>query len=350
MPLHEKNFTVKKSYLISPLVCILIFSAHFASAQLNAGKAKREYRRSQSYFGLPKFKRYTSVGLTVNAFNYFGDLAPFSSKFSTEISFTRPGIGLVALRRITNRLSLRGSYTFGRLSGDDFTSANPFNDDTRDRYRRNLHFRNDLHELAITGVFDLFGNNEDFTERPFITPYVFAGIAGLYHNPKARVPESSPVQPGAWVALQPLQTEGESYSKFQLAIPFGLGARLKLNARTDLAVELGFRQLFFDYLDDVSSVYPDLGTLDSELAKILSARAQERYSAVSGDRRDDNIIQDTNTRTFSYVGADGNSYTVFTGNAPGERRGSASENDFYLITSIQLTYILGPRIDRPKHR
>ena len=68
----------------------------------------------------------------------------------------------------------------------------------------------------------------------------------------------------------------KSYKKFQVAIPFGIGARFRLNEMLDLSAELGFRYLFTDYIDDVSKNYVDLGVFgNDELAKAMSYRTNE---------------------------------------------------------------------------
>jgi hypothetical protein len=103
--------------------------------------------------------------------------------------------------------------------------------------------------------------------------YAFAGVGLLHMNPKAEYN-------GKKYALQPLQTEGISYSRFQLAIPYGLGARFMMTPLSNLIVEWGYRNTFTDYMDDVSSVrYKDVSTLiggaDGLSAK-LSDRRRER--------------------------------------------------------------------------
>ncbi|MCZ6694699.1 MAG: hypothetical protein O6939_12405, partial [Bacteroidetes bacterium] len=55
----------------------------------------------------PKSKRYNSYGFSVNAFNYFGDMAPLPNRVSTDISFTRPGFGLIWNHRYGPRYVVR---------------------------------------------------------------------------------------------------------------------------------------------------------------------------------------------------------------------------------------------------
>jgi hypothetical protein len=68
--------------------------------------------------------------------------------------------------------------------------------------------------------------------------------------------------------LKPLSTEGQGfmtgvkdYKLTQFSIPFGFGAEYSLNEDMRLGLELGYRKIFTDYLDDVSTNYVDETTL-----------------------------------------------------------------------------------------
>jgi hypothetical protein len=101
--------------------------------------------------------------------------------------------------------------------------------------------------------------------------YVTAGVAGFYYNPKAVGPD------GSLVALRPLKTEGQGlpngaqeYGKFNIAIPVGFGVRKSLGRTIGFKVELTHRFTSTDYIDDVSTVYYDRGTLNSEVGGLSS--------------------------------------------------------------------------------
>ncbi|CAN5259623.1 hypothetical protein BH23BAC1_BH23BAC1_18630 [soil metagenome] len=338
---------MKKIILIIGFISLGILHSTHVFSQFSASEARSNYQNSKANDkGLDRHERYTSIGGSLNALNYFGDLAPFEGNFSTDLSLTRPGLGFVISRRFTPRISVRGTYTFGRLRGDDI-SADPIAERSRDRFRRNLHFRNDIHEVAVTGVVDLLANRDDYTQRRWLTPYAFLGIGIFHHNPRAKVPVNMGDE---WVNLRDFRTEGVSYSRIQFVVPYGLGARLKLTERLDLALELGIRQLFFDYIDDASNVYVDPGTLGSDLARIMAARSLEPIAAATGEQRLPEFIQNANNRIIQYQSSDGNTYPVFEGNSPGNRRGNPNDYDIYLVTSLQLTYIIMPRAGRAKYR
>ena len=121
---------------------------------LRNNKHIRSFRGRKNFFD--KSHRYNYFGVSVNAFNYFGDITPSSSILSTDISFTRPGIGIHWGHRFGPRYTLRTGITYGTISGDDFESADPFDEEARYRYVRNLHFRNRITELTVKAIFDLW--------------------------------------------------------------------------------------------------------------------------------------------------------------------------------------------------
>lgn len=340
---------------------VLLFLYNYTFAQND--DVFKQAKKNNRLFKFNKELRYTTVGFSVNAINYFGDLAPRPGNFSTDISFTRAGFGLLINRRVGSRVFLRGAFNWATMKGDDFESADLEDPESRDRYARNLQFRNTIFELSGTAIFDLIRNHGFYIKRARFTPYVFAGVAVFHHNPQARVPEvdlnAVPLaNAGDWVDLHPLGTEGQNndasdvdpYHKVQISIPTGLGVRLKLNKNFDLAFEIGYRILFFDYIDDVSTRYPDYGLLENDLARTLSGRASEPIAVVSGDERNADLLQVLERSRTSYVGADGNTYSVVSDNLPGGRRGDSNDNDLYVVTSLQLTYVLGSPFGKPKFR
>ena len=166
------------------LVLIVVFVAAQAEAQINRGAIKRNNKRIGSFKGVKsnfsKSKAYSGIGLSINALNYYGDLAPKPSRFSTDISFTRPAIGASFIHRFGPRYTLLSQFMIGTLKGSDAESANK--DDLSNgiyRYKRNLSFKNQIKELSVTFVFDLFKNDGNYISRVKWTPYAFVGVAGF---------------------------------------------------------------------------------------------------------------------------------------------------------------------------
>lgn len=344
---------MKGPFAVFFLLLTLIFS--------QSSTAQRSRTKSKSVKGsiYTINKKYTTLSMNVNAMNYFGDLAPLDNMASTNMSLTRPGFGISASRRLGPRFTVRGSFNWGRLKGDDFESADPEDQSGRFRYVRNLQFRNDIKELSVVGIFDFVENLATYRSRKQVVPYLFLGVAAFHHNPKALVPETdvnngnTPFpNAGEWVDLAPMRTEGVSYKKVQLAIPFGLGLRFRLDERWDLAFEVGYRHLFFDYLDDVSRDFVDLGSLPDNLARALSDRSREVVAVESGTTRQTGVIPN---ELESYTSPfDGNTYTTIAGygrDAKDNIRGDSSNNDVYIMTGFQISYIINnQRFKRAKFR
>ena len=101
-------------------VLLLFFSiilVHDVSAQRKSkGYLKRKNRKIGNYKGgsihFDKNKRYLSLGASLDAVNYFGDLAPKSQIASTNISFTRPAFTIFGAFRYTPNLTLIGSLSW----------------------------------------------------------------------------------------------------------------------------------------------------------------------------------------------------------------------------------------------
>jgi hypothetical protein len=364
---------MKKFFYLS-IVLIFLVSIQESFGQLNRKAIKKNNRRISSFkgrkFHFGKEKIYTAVGISVNALNYYGDLAPKPQKISTDITFTRPALALSLSHRFGPRYTVTAGFMYGTLRGSDYESADK-NDAQNGmfRYNRNLSFRNRIKEFSVVATLDLFENQATYISRVAWTPYIFAGVALFHHNPQALAPQTdvngNPLPGGGtWVDLRPLGTEGQQatlletdanygikpYKLIQLAIPFGLGARFRINEVMDFSAEIGFRYLFTDYIDDVSGSYVDLGVFgNDELAKALSYRSHELGEFTPSS---------TNQRLTGYTGRDGEQYYVIPGYgqeftaADGSTnvRGNKKDKDIYIATTFRLTYILGKTFHRAKFR
>ncbi len=341
----------------------LISYSQQALSQMDYKTIKRNNKRLMTYKGkkndFPKEKRYMTLGVSLNALNYYGDLAPNPGRLSTDLSFTRPAFGLTLSNRYGPRFFISASFLYGTLAGSDFSSA-----DVKDakngvfRFYRNLSFRNRIEELTVTASFDLYENQATYLSRLSWTPYAFAGVAVFHHNPQALAPATdlngqTLPEAGRWVNLRNLGTEGQyanlestdanygikPYNLIQAAIPIGLGVRFKLNEVVDFSAELGFRYLFTDYIDDVSRNYVDLGVFNSELARALSYRGNE--------------ITAPDVARIQYTARNGETYNVINGYGseyPTNIRGKENNNDIFMVTTMRISYIIGKSMHRAKFR
>ncbi len=203
------------------------------------------------------------VSVGTGTSTYFGEFANPGDNFDAKPSINIGAQIFVAPKFLENRLSARAELTWFYLKGTDATA-----DD--DRVERNLNFKSSNWELNTVGLLHAFKQDKKFYKRSYFNMYGFTGIGLMFMNPKTEYQ-------GEKVALQPLQTEGIKYSRFQFVIPYGMGIKFRQGVLYNIAIEAGWRKTFTDYLDDASSVrHPDPTTLKSDLSRALSDRRRER--------------------------------------------------------------------------
>jgi Domain of unknown function (DUF6089) len=252
-------------------------------------------------------QKSSELGISLGTSNYLGDLQ------KNNVSLKSPGVafGFFAKQSLSPSLGIRANVNYGRLHAADANSS-----DAKMK-ARNLSFRSHVIEFGLSAEvsmlpFDRYNNMNSSRKRYFNwTPYFFGGINVFHFNPKARYN-------GRWVALQPLNTEGQNsnfssqaaYSLTQVAIPFGLGVKYQFANRLGIALEMGVRKTFTDYLDDVSGNYPDL-------LKLKADKGQTAY--------------DLSYRGGELSGGSG----INTSETP---RGNSANMDWYLMSTLNISY------------
>ncbi len=341
------------------LSILMLGIADDAEAQRRRARGKyakrKQTNRKISHYrggsrGYGRFKPYMFLGANINAGNYFGDLAPVNKAASTDISFTRPGFGIHAGYKFHHSVAVRAGLNWVRVFGDDF-SSDPTDENSIQRYARNLSFRNDIKEFQLGLEVSLLPNYGGVDQRLPLNAYLFFGGAVMLHEPMGLVPDAdyqtdinggTPApQAGEWVKLRPLGTEGqnegvvEAYSNLEISIPVAVGATLRLPG-TDLnaGVEFGIRYLFTDYIDDVSTNYVGANLFTDDLARIMSDRSAEPTSSQGETRITDGLgihnTSETGLYSSSFIGA----------GYDGAVRGNPDNNDLIFVSQIKLTYLI----------
>ena len=315
-------------------VCLLM-------SQVTEGLAQGRYNAH--------FVPYSSVTFGGGTSTYFGDLAGYSKPFKSLVTLPRWNVGLGYTRHFTPHFAARAMFTWARITGDDYTYNKNDIEGSLPQYVRNLHFRNDLKEFAITGIYNFKEDGRNPENRAKFTPYLFAGVALLAHSPEALTPDSS----GAtqhWVKLQPLHTEGQGqpgrekpYSLVTVAIPVGIGARYKLNDNFNLGVEIGYRYAFTDYLDDVGAgAYPARDTQQG-IATVMTDRRFERLAARANNHPDRyQVLVDMYNNGTAEQKADIQAALTTPG-----RGAKGVLQDGYLLTNFSIQYIIPTKIKCP---
>ncbi len=291
----------------------------------------------------PKKARYASVSIHAGSANYVGDLDPGNGLIAPAISCTRPTLGIGINQRLAPRMTARASLSWGRIKGSDAENSTTEGDDIY-RYLRNLSFRNDITEFKTDVMIDLFANRRGLERRAHYTPYIFIGIAAYRHNPKALLN-------GEWISLQPIGTEGQfidgvgrdnSYNRLQVSVPLGIGFRYKLSMKFDLAVEIGWRKTFTDYLDDVGGTYVNKYEFEEgSPGFLLSDRSPTPEQG---------LPEGTPGHIFFRETPEGQIYLNGYGDGVSARGDLGNRTDWYIFTAIHLSYIFHPKVVSPKFR
>lgn len=241
------------------------------------------------------------LGILGGVSAYNGDLTEtvFPKKLTNGV------IGISANYELRDQIMIRGGLSYTVLGGADRYNKK------QDLKARNLSFETSLVELSLVGEY-YFRNLYTYK----LSPYVFGGLAAFRFNPYAY--DAS----GQRIFLKPLSTEGQgltgypkTYSLTQLAFPVGGGLKYVINSNLRVGVEVGFRKLFTDYLDDVSGYY-------ASEADLLAGKGQ---SSVDLSYRGDEVPGG------SFIYPD-----------KGAQRGSPKYKDSYYFAGLHLTYRIIP--------
>ena len=234
----------------------------------------------------------------------------------------RPAL-MVGMRfKQTQQISHKLNLTLALIAGNDQWTEDPI------RLSRNLNFRSPLVEVGYN--FEFYLKKEKRGHRfklrgvrglrnMGLYPYGFFGVSGFFFSPQGKVG-------GKWEGLKRLTTEGQGisetrseYTKFQLAVPLGIGIKYAIDRRWLISIEYGMRKTFTDYIDDVSTTYFPSDRLEAEGYGALSSLAADPTQG-------------------AWVGA--KSY---------QQRGDPTDNDSYLFLIISANYKLKTtRSGRPK--
>jgi hypothetical protein len=339
-------------FLMLSTLSLSCFSQSFFSKILNQDGSKRK----------SLYERHSDISFGVGTSNYYGDLVVFSRPIQSTLQNINWNLSFDFTRHFNPHFSGRVGLTWARISGDDnkYEGVAGF----EQLYMRNLHFRNDVQELAVTGIYNLVAESRSYRNRAKLIPYLFAGIALFHHNPEAKAPKDyggTEASPGEWVSLQPLHTEGQGlpnytdqpYNLINVSVPFGAGIKYKLNRNWDLGFEAGIRYTFTDYLDDVGGKIADRGDLAtgiSNLSAAMAHRENEKFAVLTG--RDRETIARNYYVSKGFAISDPtlfspNSFPELDEGLGGVRNSSAKLNDIYVLTSFKIIYHIAPSIKCP---
>jgi len=213
------------------------------------------------------------VAAGIGSAHYFGDIggtADENNLFGLKdisIKYTRPNLNFGGRYRITEEFDVKANLAFGYLEASDENSRNE---------ARNYAFSSSVFELSGQVEYNIIPEKRPRTYsvmalrdglRTFdrtLNTYVFAGLGGIYFNPKP---------------LADLEgSERFNDNKhFGLIIPFGVGIKYPLNSQLHVGFELGGRWAASDYLDGLTTQFSEANdiyyfTLLNVILKIDTSR------------------------------------------------------------------------------
>lgn len=244
------------------------------------------------------------AGAWIGTSYYFGDL-------NTNFYLLSPGLagGINGRRNFNERLCAKASLNYGYVHADDANSSNSF------EQQRNLRFSSHIIDFTAQMEFNFLPYVHGSNDR-FFTPYLLGGFSFFKYNPKAKLDNVS-------YSLRDFGTEGQTigaeYGSFNAGLTLGGGFKWDINEEWSINIEFGSRQVFTDYLDDVSTTYPGESILLA--TRGATAAALSNRSTVDG-----------------------------LGDA-GRQRGNSRDNDSYNFLGISVMKYFGglecPKISEP---
>lgn len=207
------------------------------------------------------------IGVSGGFMYYIGDLNPTSH---LNPQFIELGYGVFHRGNFNGRFGVKTQLAYGRVKGDDQFSNNPIQN------QRNLSFTSDIYELSSVLEFN-FLEFSNYNKAEKFSPYIYGGLSFFLMNPQTTYLNNL-------YDLRVLNTEGqiEPYGRFQFAFPFGFGFKFQPFERFSFFADWGMRKTFTDYLDDVSTAYPNPNTVSSTTAT-LSNRATNQLTALNNN-------------------------------------------------------------------
>jgi Domain of unknown function (DUF6089) len=251
-------------------------------------------------------KRYTAyeIGVHIGESHYYGDLT--KGYFQSKNIHKEYG-AFIKYQRGRNWV-FKFQYCQGNISGNDLYNKPSL-------VTRNLNFQSHIKEYALMVEY----NYPEFTvcRQYNWSPYVTAGIALFRFNPYNKYGD-----------LKWLSTEGQGtsanpnvkqYALTQPSLPIGVGIKFIPLKRIIIGIEAGVRYTLTDYIDDVSTTYPDPAILLAERGKVAVAASNP------------------------------GKYKFPNNNPTGYQRGGSAK-DYYFISFVYMSYVFKYNCESEKYR
>jgi OmpA-OmpF porin, OOP family len=178
--------------------------------------------------------RSFEIGFGIGGMNYQGDIIP--DKFS--LSNAAIGYSIFGRYNFSEAFALRLGYVGGNTSDNDANYPS--------RVTRGFSFTGKINEIHLVAEWAptaksmyTYTNNGVYEFRRQLVPYVFAGVAAGSSSASTKVKSAT-------------TSDETGSSNSYLAVPFGVGFRYPISAKTKIGIEIGMRYTNSDYLDGFS--------------------------------------------------------------------------------------------------
>ncbi|MCU4177539.1 DUF6089 family protein [Carboxylicivirga sp. N1Y90] len=166
------------------------------------------------------------LGGTLGVAYYFGDLNPSMQFLNSHLA-----VGGIGRYVFNDRLAFKGMAMYTNISGSYDGSNGRFVESTPDA---NYSFSRSIGDFSGQFEFNFLSYDHKFIASSTFTPYLSAGLGTIFYN----------------------RIEGDvgnnaSKPVFILSLPFGVGAKYKINKWVRIGAEWSFRKTFVDDLDYV---------------------------------------------------------------------------------------------------
>lgn len=192
---------------------------------------------------LPLMSQYRwEAGAVVGLANYQGDLVESTLPLFKEGNLS---FGVAGRYLLNYNWAIRGNVLFGKLTGDDFNSAEYF------RQKRGVSFENAFTELSFRLEWEPFGEKHYLSlneSRSFFSPFLFFGPGISFTNPELNTSRTT----GAGMLNLIEKDLNENYFKSRIILIAGLGIKYDVNDLWVIGFEYGAHYAFTDYLDGIS--------------------------------------------------------------------------------------------------
>ena len=174
------------------------------------------------------------MGLYLGASYYMGDVNP-----SQHFKDTRPAIGFIGRYAFSDRLAAKLNVIGARLEGEY-----PSGGDIYLNYGgKEYEFERTIVDVGVTGEFNFMSyDHMFFKDKSRFTPYLTAGLAATCYKS--------------------YEEESDGKQRIVLSLPFGIGAKYKINEWLRVGFEWTMRKTFCDDLDLVGDTRGTINPAD----------------------------------------------------------------------------------------